>query len=105
MTDANPWQLYATMAGCEDVAARLDAALAAAIHKLDRMVSDGSGIGPATQAAFRDVDEIMAAPELSAFGASDSEPREHLAIKLQRHARAVYGVRLHVDRWGDVSDR
>lgn len=100
----NHWQLYSTMHGWQDAAARLDAALAASLTKLDRMIATGTPASLAINALFNEMTVHMDHPDNAQFGACDSEPRDYLAQRLQRHLRLVHHKQYWVDRWGGVTE-
>lgn len=98
---ANPWELYASKPGWQDVAARLDKATAEACAAMDAAMSAGTARKQAAQDAFRSVLSVMDLPENEGFGAGDSEPRDHLGYLIGKHLKDT----VFVDRFGGVAER
>ena len=99
----NPWELYSSKPGWEAVAERLDCAVTDALAALDSAVAVGETAGKAAEDAFASVNAVMDREENASFGASDTEPRDHLAVLIQRHLRATHGFKdARVSRFGCV---
>jgi len=105
MSTNNPWQLYTSVPGWQGASGQLEDHMRDALVALDRMVASGTPVSLAINAQFTVMSRHMDGEGLSQYGASDSEGRDELARRLQAHARALYGVRYYVDRWGGVSER
>lgn len=97
MSKSNPWELYQSVDGWEDVAQTLDGAVAYALAELDRsphMLTHGAGL------AFASVEDVMS--RFADFGAMDTEPRWHLADRITKHLRTVHHADIRVNGYGDV---
>lgn len=98
----NKWQLY-EHPGWQDCHARLDQALAEHLAEMDDLIVVGvESPSVAAAVAFGIVLAVLDREENSVFGAGDTEGRQYLADRLQRHVREKHCCLISVDSWGGV---
>jgi hypothetical protein len=96
----NPWQLYDSTPGWQEASAQLTEALTRAVTAMDAEIAGGRSIAEACGDAWMAVERVM--NSISGFGATDSEPRSHLAFRLAAHVRKIHRTEIDIDRWGAI---
>ena len=90
MVEGNKWELYSDMDDWEEVAERLDNALANALQECDAAIASGVSYGGASRAAFNAVLKVMEHPTNAAFGSSDTVVRDHMSAAIEKHIAVKY---------------
>ena len=97
----NPWQLYSSMDGWEVASKRIEDAFFAAMVTLDAAVASGTSVKVAAETAWKAVQHVML--DLKSYGSFDTEPRNHLADRIEAHLKSKYVDDVHVDSLGYVN--
>ena len=101
-SETNVWELYSSKPGWQDVTQRLEIATVKALTLMDFEISHGVQTASyAASKAFRSVQMVMDDPVNAGFGAGDTEPRQYLADRINRHLSEKHNLpHVSVSRWG-----